>query len=406
MTLEERESKRNFKAFIWHASFLALASNFMDVDTIIPAMLIKLGGNAIHMGILTTIMIGGASFMQLFFSAMLSNQAYKKKYLISAINLRVISLLGLSSLFYFHSNLSQAFVFTATFVLITIFSFSGSFANVSYIDILGKTISTKKRKHFFSLKQLISSIGLLSSAFLAGILLKNYAYPINYSYLYLSAGLLLLIASIGFYFLSERTPSNLKRISLKKFFVQMPKEVKSNSNLKNYLLIINLLGIGVSLLPFVILLAKDSIGLSFKSIGLFLIFRTVGMLIGSLSLFFLANRFQYKKVLIFNVFIGAAIPIISLLIVDQPVLFPGIFLLAGVFISTYKISMNGMLIEISNTENRTLYAGMSGAGNILPAIFPLMAGFLIQIIGYNFVFILISISMMISLMFIRKLNCK
>jgi len=43
MEVSEQKSKINFKAFLWHSAFLALASNFMDVDTIIPSMLIKAG---------------------------------------------------------------------------------------------------------------------------------------------------------------------------------------------------------------------------------------------------------------------------------------------------------------------------------------------------------------------------
>lgn len=406
MDIVEQESNRNFKAFIWHAAFLALASNFMDVDTIIPAMLLNVGGNAIHMGILTTIMIGGASLMQLLFSGILSNQGFKKKFLISAINLRVLSLLSLSALFYYENVLSKSFVFTAIFILITIFSFSGSFANVSYVDILGKTIRAEKRKRFFSLKQLITSVGLLSSAFAAGWVLKSYIFPINYSYLYLLAGLLLLTASIGFYFLSEKNPSSLKKIRFKQFFIQMPKEISNNSNLKNYLLIINLLGIGVSLLPFVILLAKESQGITFTLIGTFLIFRTLGMLIGSLSLFFMSKKFQYKNVLLLSALLGASIPILALIIQHHSYLFPGIFMLSGIFVSIFKISMNGMLVDISTNENRTLYTGMAGAGNLLPTIFPLLAGVLIQFIGYYWVFSLISLSMLFSVLFIKKLNCK
>ena len=138
MTNNLSESNRNFKAFIWHAAFLALASNFMDIDTVIPAMLITVGGTAIHMGILTSIMVGGASFMQLFFSGILSKVAFKKKFLLMAINLRVISLLALSLLFYNSSTIAPNTVFISIYIIITIFSFTGSFANVSYIDILGK----------------------------------------------------------------------------------------------------------------------------------------------------------------------------------------------------------------------------------------------------------------------------
>ena len=65
MTVPRTISTHNFYAFLWHAGFLALAQNFMDVDTVIPAMLVESGGKAIHVGIMTAIMLGGSSFTQL-----------------------------------------------------------------------------------------------------------------------------------------------------------------------------------------------------------------------------------------------------------------------------------------------------------------------------------------------------
>ena len=70
MELTEKKSKINFNSFLWHSVFLALASNFMDVDTIIPSMLIKAGGNSIHLGVLTAIMLGGTSLFQLVFAVL------------------------------------------------------------------------------------------------------------------------------------------------------------------------------------------------------------------------------------------------------------------------------------------------------------------------------------------------
>ena len=58
--LTEKISKVDFFVFAWHGIFLSLASNFMDVHTIIPSMLIKAGGNSIMLGFLTAIIVGGA----------------------------------------------------------------------------------------------------------------------------------------------------------------------------------------------------------------------------------------------------------------------------------------------------------------------------------------------------------
>ena len=59
MELSTHTSKHNYYAFLWHAVFLALAKNFMDVDTIIPAMMVDAGGTSFQLGILTAIMLGG-----------------------------------------------------------------------------------------------------------------------------------------------------------------------------------------------------------------------------------------------------------------------------------------------------------------------------------------------------------
>ena len=101
MALPNKTSKLNFNAFLWHAGFLALAQNFMDVDTVIPAMLIESGGNAMHVGMMTAIMLGGSSFTQLIFAPYISNKPFKKKFLLLGINSRVLSLLALGFMFFF-----------------------------------------------------------------------------------------------------------------------------------------------------------------------------------------------------------------------------------------------------------------------------------------------------------------
>jgi hypothetical protein len=76
--LTKSTSRNNFYAYLWHAIFLALAQNFMDVDTIVPSMLIDAGGNSFHIGLLTAILLGGSSFMQIVFSPYLNNKPEKK----------------------------------------------------------------------------------------------------------------------------------------------------------------------------------------------------------------------------------------------------------------------------------------------------------------------------------------
>jgi len=405
MELSEHNSRSNVHSFLWHAVFLALASNFMDVDTIIPSMLIKAGGTAFHLGLLTAIMLGGTRIFQLVFASRLSAKKHKKPFLIGAINIRVITLIVLSFVFYRSSSLSGDMIIWLIFILITIFALSGSYAGISYNDIFGKSILQSSRKRFFSVKQTVNSIGIFASAIIVRELIKRVGYPNNYSLLFLFAGVLLFIASMGFWRIKE-IPSKVENKSSVWDFIRMiPKEIRKNSNLKNYLLMINSLGLGISILPFLILFAKDNFDLTFRLIGNLLLFRTIGMLTASLIFYKISHKLNYRKLLIYNLFLGASLPLIALLLRNEPTLYPYLFILSGMFVAMYRIGDAGVLMEISTNENRVLYTGISGAGTILTTIFPLVAGFLITAIGYTWVFIAISVLVLISFFFVRRLDC-
>ncbi|MBW1848292.1 MAG: MFS transporter [Deltaproteobacteria bacterium] len=378
----------------------------MDVDTIIPSMLIKAGGGSVLLGILTAIMLGGSSLFQLVFAGFLSNQTYKKKYLLIGINVRVVALLFLALLFFKSHFLSNDLIILFIFLLISLFSFSGSYANVSYIDIMCKSIRDTKRKKFFSTKQIINSTGIFTSALVVRELLKYYEYPINYSVLFLCAGILLLIASLGFWKIREVKSLVKSQKGFVEFFTLIPSEIRKNPNLKYYLLIINSLGLGLSLLPFLILFAKENFGLSYGLIGNFLLFRTIGMLVAGLFLFKYSNRFQYKNLLKFSLILAALFPVVSLLLRYAVSVYQLIFIFTGVFFAVYMVAINGVLLEISTNENRAVYAGISGAGNILTTLFPLFAGVLISLLGYNVVFITASLVILTSYIFVTKLQCK
>ena len=156
MNLTREISKRNYYSLIWHAAFLALSRPFMDVDTVVPSMMVDAGGTAIQIGILTAIMMGGSSFTQIIFAPFISNFEYKKKFLLTGINARILALLGMALMLFYSDKLASSTVIWLIFILITVFSLSGAFANISYTDIFGKSVLPEFRKPFFSLKQVIN----------------------------------------------------------------------------------------------------------------------------------------------------------------------------------------------------------------------------------------------------------
>jgi len=405
MKLTAAISQQNVFALLWHSGFLALAMVFMDVDTIIPAMLVDAGGSAVQIGILTAIMLGGSSFTQLVYAPFISNFNYKKKFLLLVINSRIFSLLGLGIMLYFSSLIDETNIIWMIFILITIFSFGGAFANVSYTDILGKSILQESRKPFFSIRQLITGVILFAAAFFAKKVLTISEYPTNYGYMFFIAFGALLMASLGFWKLKEVIPSRLEIKNPNHFFRLIKSEWKQNQKLKYFLGFINTMGISISLLPFIILYAKDFYQIQNADTGSFLLYKIMGSVATGFILFFLAGKYKYRYLLYGGAVLSLSLPVLTLL--SSGILsFIIIFLIGGVIYTTYTIAMNGVLLEISANENRTLYTGIAGAGNILPALFPLLGGWIIKLYGFLPFFILFMVVILSSLFFIYKINCK
>ncbi len=344
--------------------------------------------------------------MQIIFAGFLSNKTHKKKYLLLGINFRIITLLLLAFILFRSDFISNQMLIFSIFILISVFSFSGSFANISYVDIMGKSIVHQKRKRFFSIKQVISSIGIFVSAIIVRAILKHLSYPNNYGTLLLLAGILLFLASFGFWKIKEISVEFINKQSFWKFFKMIPQEISQNSNLKNYLFIINFLGLAFSFIPFMILFAKRNFELSYSFIGNILLLKIIGMLITSLILYKRSEKFEYKKLLYFSFVLGSIIPLLSLSFGNNQLIYQLLFVLTGIFITTFNISRNGILVEISSNENRATYTGISGAGNILSTFFPLVAGILISLLGYYITFSIVSLIVASSFVFIKKINCR
>lgn len=405
MQLTERSARVNFYSYLWHASFLALAQNFMDVNTIIPAMMIDAGGTSLQVGIVTAIMIGGTNFSQLVFLPFLSNKSRKKGFLLFGINLRILALIGLAVLLYVTSaqNNGDAIIWII-FALITLFAISGSFAGISYADILGRSIFENQRKPFFSLRQAVSSVGMLLSAYFAARILAGPEYPFNYALLFGIAAVALAIASLGFWNISE-VPGPRRAIrGLGAYMGLIAAEIRSNRRLSSYLLLVNSLGVSLSLLPFLTLYGKEVFAITNEDIGVYLLFRVLAGVITGGLMFYFAGKVRYSPMLYAITLIALAIPL-SLMIYPSSALFGLYFFAGGVMIAAYRIAIEGVLLEVSDNQNRTVYIGIAGAGSIMPAIFPIVGGWMVHQLGFNTYFIVFITIVLFALVFIRRLHC-
>jgi len=400
--------KRNFNAFLWHALLLSVTVTFTEINTILPSMIIQVGGNEMHIGFLTAIMIGLPLAAQLFFAGFLHTRKSKKPYLLAGINLRVLALTAIAFILLNLSSLTPLVALMLIYAGLILFTLSGAFAGVPYIDLLGKSFSGDLRKKFFLKRQLISSGGILVSALTARYILSSFSMPRNYFILFISAAFILFIASGGFWFIKEEPQKQtLSALGFTETIKKIPSLIKKDSNLKNYIIIRNLIGLTTAALPFYVSLAKSSYYLDKTLTGNLLLLQIAGMVIGNLLWSRVVKNRGFKGILYIWALSAALLPFMAVFIVKYLSLsfFLPLFILMGMIIGAQKVAADAVLIEISNENNRALYSGITGTLNLSLALFPIIIGSLLSFTGYTPVLITVGLMALLCLYFIKRLIC-
>ncbi len=403
--LTPRDYRINFWAFVWHATLLAFSKSFIDTDTVLPALILKAGGNNLLIGLMSAIMVGSAKFMQLFFAPYLASRKSKRLHLLIAINLRVVSIFSLAFLILIFSSLPGWLFFLLLFFIMIVFSWAGSYGGVAYTDLLGKSIEQRQRVSLFSLKQMFQAVGFVSSAYVVKVFLKRFDFPVNYAYSFFTAGVLLLLGSLGFWLLREKYVKPNPRSSIWQFFKLIPGEIRSNANLKYFLVVVNVLGIFFAFTPFLVSYAKQNHILTRSLLGNVLIIKMSGVVIGSLTVYVFKHKIKYKVLLLVAALLTVLVPVAAIYSVKEVIVFESLFFLTGVGFSLMRIANEGILIEISNDSNRSQYAGIVGAANLSGLIFPFVLGGLLSVMSYQAVFWLVALVALVSVFFIVRLNC-
>ncbi len=131
----------------------------------------------------------------------------------------------------------------------------------------------------------------------------------------------------------------------------------------------------------------------------------LGMIFSSLIWNWVAKCCKFKGIFFGFIIIGSLLPIVVIFLSRYGLgVYQWIFFIAGFSISAYAISVQGILLEITNNDNRAIYAGISETLCLTTAIFPLTAGTLIESYGFTLIFTIISPLVMTSLFLLKPIK--
>ncbi|MBB6481401.1 MFS transporter [Spirochaeta isovalerica] len=405
ITADQRSS---YRGFLVHGIFLALTVTFTEINSVLPALVLQVGGSEIHIGIITAIMVGLPLVSQLLFAPFIQSRKKKRAYLLGGIYMRMFALFGIGMLLLGADSLTPALVLTFIYGGLILFSLSGAFAGISYVSLIGTTIPDSLRHRFFLRKQVFWSIGVLLSGILTRYIIKGFSGSVRYAFLFSLASLMLALASIGFWMIREQEESSSERPGLNEIIHSMKSILKEDHTFRNYCLTANILTSAIVLIPFYLPSLIRWYGIPSSFVGTIVLLQMGGMLVSNLIWPRIVGPLGFKGILKIESIGGFAIPLIMVIALAAGagkwlvfLLFP----LLGALSSAHKMSGEAVLVQISNKEKRALYSGIYGAINLTSALAPLLIGILLNVLPFQFIFLALGFICLTAYPLIGRMVC-
>jgi MFS family permease len=383
--------------------------SMLDLNTVFPTLINALSANKYIFGAMYSIMLGTPLLFNILFSHYLKKKVKTKPFLLIGMYLRSFSLFLMGVLTYYFTTTHPTLVLASFFILIFVFSISGGFAGLAYSDLIAKTVPTKQRTTVYTFKQFFGAISSLLGGFvIMHIFSNNIPFPNNYA-LSLTIGFIgLIIASAGFYLVKEPenniTPSNEK---FGAFLKRIPSIFKKDNSFKYFVIMENLSSFGVMILPFYILYAKDVLQVENSYIGLYLIYQISGTIISNILWGYIGAKLSAKSIIKICLVLGASLPILAILLgAISKDLYGILFFLMGVVISGRRIGFEPTLLNIIPDDKRIEYLGIRGTLNISIVLLPLIGATLIEILGYHFTFVTVTLFMLLAMILLKNVTEK
>jgi MFS family permease len=374
----------NFAVNVIDVSFITLGMSLVSRETVMPLLVNSLTDSKIAIGMIGAIWGLGIYLPQLLTANYAEGLRYKKPFLmvLSSFGERLPYLLmGLVVWFFAVPAPSLALVLFFGFLAIS--AFSAGAGTPAWYDMIAKVIPVERRGFWAGLSSGLGALMGIAGAFLVGRVLDAYAYPGNFSLLFVLAFAAVCVSWIGLA-LNREPPSEMTKAkqSLRPYLRQLPAILHSNRNYRRFFISRAVVAAGAMAIGFFIVYGSERFGLDGAQIGLL-----TALLIGSqavmgLSWGLLSDRAGHKLVLTLAAACLALATLVTLLAPAWQWLMLT-FVLLGAYLSAEWVSSLNIILEFCDPSDRPTYIGLTNTLLALPVVLaPLLGGWLATLIGF------------------------
>jgi MFS family permease len=397
--LVTEHSVRNFGVLALFHVTLRTGWIFKVESVIIPAALDSIGGSAALRGWLPLINRFALSVPPLLFARRLRRMARKKWALFACTSCMALAFVGLAAMWWFADGAVFAWMPLVFLLLYAFFFVAMGFNQLTTGTLQGKLVRAQRRGRLLA----VATIGgAVVAGSLAALLMPRWLEKDGgqFEYLFAFTGLVFLLAAAISALLAE-PPDRDRRPDgpLPNPFSAAWGVLRRDGNFRRLATVALLFGTTMMAFPHYQALAREKLNLQMDSIVIWVIVQNVGTAVFSLLAGPLADRRGTRLALRVVVAGAACVPLVAVGLANLPAvgtwLYGLVFVLVGLTPITFRMFVNYTL-EITGRENHPRYLSTLSLCLALPTLTSPWVGRLVDTIGFEIIFVGISVIALLS----------
>ncbi|HEX5670949.1 MAG TPA: MFS transporter [Sulfuricurvum sp.] len=382
MSLIDSRSSR-LKA-VTHGFFLSITTTIAEPAIILPLILHFFGASSLIIGLLSSLLKGGAIIVQLF--AAFSAQSYTRvmPHLRFVFLARFLSWFGIGAGIYVFGATNPSWALWCIGIGLFVFSFAAGFGSIYFNEILGKVFSHRYRGRVFAQRQFAAGVGALISGVSAGIILEFTPAPYSFAYLFMFSAFVMLLGVVPYALIEEPIKDNITvkephfYTFLRNSFALLRSDGQLRRQIRTYLLAYSHL----FSLPFIILHAQSVLHLGGVQIGYLLTSQVIGGMLSNLLWGKLSANGKIR--LIITVSFAAYISANTLtLFADQLWHYALLFFLLGAGMDGMRLAFSNNILIIAPEHLRPVYLALQSNITSIGLFFAVPGAIILEMYGFS-----------------------
>jgi len=380
----------NFYAFLVDYASFGLAFTFIDVSTVMPALVGQLTDSAPIIGLVNTIFTGAWLLPQLATARYINNKPRKKPYLLAGLGGRVF--LGMIAAALWTALPRYPISMLALFfICLGLFAAADGFTSVAWFDILARAIPLKQRGRLMGTAQFIIGVAGIGAGALVGLILAHRPFPSNYAMLFTLASVALVPSAIALILLREPPPNDVSQETSNQTQENWWKLLVSDRAFRNLMIcriLVGMMGLATS---FYVGHAADVLHLPPSIIGDFVVAQTLTRIVTSIVLGWVSERWGPRYVIRIGSAAAAAGPLFALSVHLAggdwlAWAYPLVYVALGIVNSAWMLGFFNYLLEIAPDGMRPAYVGLGNTLMGALTLAPMAGGWLLETTSYTALF--------------------